>query len=65
MIQTLSISPIAISYTEDDTTKYRFINGYDGLCMDIQDGSTANHADVQVYPYVGTNDQKWIVEQIS
>lgn len=43
---------------------YRFINGYDGLCMDIEEGSTASNADVQVYPYVGEADQKWLLQKI-
>ena len=41
--------------------KYRFINAYSGLCMDIQGGSTSSGADVQVYPYEGTEDQKWLI----
>ena len=44
---------------------YRFINGYDGLCMDISGGSTSPTADVQVYPYVGTSDQMWTLKKIS
>lgn len=44
---------------------FRFINGYDGLCMDIQGGSTENQADVQVYPFVNTGDQKWYLKKIS
>lgn len=44
---------------------YRFINGYDNLCMDITGGSTASGADVQVYPYVFTDDQKWTLQKIS
>lgn len=42
---------------------YKFINGYDNLCMDIQGGSTVNGADVQVYPYEGTADQKWKIQK--
>lgn len=44
---------------------YRFINGYDGLCMDILGGSTAASADVQIYPYIGAADQKWTLTKIS
>lgn len=44
---------------------YRFINGYDGLCMDIANGSTQAGADVQVYPYEGTTDQKWKLQKTS
>ena len=43
---------------------YKFINGYDGLCMDIQGGSTSNGADVQVYPYEGSADQKWKLQKV-
>ena len=32
--------------------------------MDIQGGSVLAGADVQVYPYVGANDQKWIIESL-
>lgn len=45
------------------TNTYRFINGYSGLCMDIAGGSVDNRADVQVYPYVGTDDQKWMLSR--
>jgi|GEM_PF-4684603 len=38
---------------------YTFINGYDGLCMDIMGGSTENKADVQVYPFISATDQMW------
>ena len=31
---------------------YKFINGYDNLCMDVQ-----------VYPYEGTADQKWKIQK--
>ncbi|MBR0132298.1 MAG: RICIN domain-containing protein [Lachnospiraceae bacterium] len=34
-----------------------------GICMDIQGGSTVNGADVQVYPYEGTADQKWKIQK--
>ena len=46
---------------KDGSNTYRFINGYSGLCMDIMGGSTANNADVQVYPYEGAADQKWML----
>lgn len=45
------------------TNTYRFINGYSGLCMDIDGGSVDNNADVQVYPYVGSDDQKWMLSR--
>ena len=42
---------------------YCFVNGYDGLYMDILAGSTSATADVQIHPYIGTLDQFWYVNR--
>lgn len=47
------------------TGTYYFVNGYDGLCMDIMGGSTESRADVQVYPCVYTTDQMWMLTKVS
>ena len=48
---------------KDSGNTYRFINGYSGLCMDITGGSIDNKADVQVYPYIGADDQRWMLSR--
>jgi glucosylceramidase len=43
---------------------YKILNGNSGKALDVQDNSTANGADIQLWDYAGGTNQQWRLVQV-